>query len=199
MAWKARAWLGWGPCWRPRGHHFTCKKEWQPKVFVFSFNQKANKKPLRFNFSSMVEGRRKVQKMRVLHRTPSFGLDVQLMTPLRWPERRAHDWVGGHVGGPWGTILRAKNNERKVLGFFIFNQKSNKNPLRFTFSSMVEGSRKGKKESIAHKENLWIRCTDYEPLKMAWKVRAWFGWWPCWKPLGRHFTCKKGWKASFCV
>ena len=56
----------------------------------------------------MVEGSRQVKQMRVLHRTPTFGLDVQIMTPLRWPERCAHDSVGGHVGGPWGAFLHAK-------------------------------------------------------------------------------------------
>ena len=56
--------------------------------------------------------------MKELQRTPTFGLDVQIMTPLRWPERCAHDSVGGHVGGPWGPILPVKNNEKPI--FLVF-------------------------------------------------------------------------------
>ena len=65
----------------------------------------------------MMEGSRKVKNLDVLRRTPTCGLDVQIMNPLRWPERCAHDSVGGHVGGPWGTILRVKINEHQIFGF----------------------------------------------------------------------------------
>ena len=114
-------------------------------LVFFYFNQKSNKDPLRFNVSSMVEGSRKVKNLRVLQRTPTFGLDVKIMTPLRWPERCAHDSVGGHVGCPWGIILHVKRNGKPIFLFVNFNQKSNKNPLRFTFSSMVERSRRVKR------------------------------------------------------
>ena len=168
------------------------------KCLFLNFNQKSNKNHLRFTFRSMVEGRRKVKKLRVLHRTPTFGLDVQIMTPLRWPERCAHDSVGGHVGGPCGAILPVKNNEKSNFLLFNFNQKSNKNPLRFTFSSMVERSRKVKKLKVLHRtptfgSDVQVMTT----LKKAWKVRAWFGWWPGWGPLGASFPCKKQWKPFF--
>ena len=115
----------------------------------------------------MGERSRKVKNMKVLHRTPTFGLDVQIMTPLSVPERCAHDLVSGHVGGPWGPILHVKTMKSQSFGFFFnFNQKSNKNPLRFTFSSMVERSRKVKKnESIAQNPNFCFRCAGYGHLK----------------------------------
>ena len=85
----------------------------------------------------MVERSRKVKELRVLHRTPTFGLDVQVTTPLRLPERCTHDSVGGHVGGPWGAILPVKNNEKAIFCIFMFDKKQNKNPLRSDFKFMM--------------------------------------------------------------
>ena len=44
-----------------------------------------------------------------------------------------------------GCPVYMKKTMKTNFLFFNFNEKSNKHPLRFTFSSMVEGSRKVKK------------------------------------------------------
>ena len=54
----------------------------------------------------------------VFHRIPSFGLDAQIMTPLRWPGKCARGVGDDFLGGPWGLILPVKNNEKpKFLCF----------------------------------------------------------------------------------
>ena len=83
-----------------------------------------------------------MEKVRVLHRIPTFELDVQIMTPLRWPGKCARGVGDDFLGSPWGLILHVKSNEKPSFCVFNFNPKSNKNPLRFEFMFMVEGSRK---------------------------------------------------------
>ena len=82
-----------------------------------------------------------MKKFRVLHRIPTFELDVQIMTPLRWPGKCARGVGGDFLGGPWGLILPVKNNEKPNVCVFNLNTKSNKKCLRFGFMFMVEGRR----------------------------------------------------------
>ena len=81
-----------------------------------------------------------MKKFRVLHRTPTFELDVQIMTPLRWPGKSARAVGDDLLRGPWGLILHVKSNEKPNFCAFTLNTKSNKNPLRFYLMFMVEGS-----------------------------------------------------------
>ena len=63
------------------------------------------------------------EKIRVLHRMPTFGLDVQIMTPLRWPGKCARGVGDDFLGGPWGFILHVKNNEKPIFLFLTSTQK----------------------------------------------------------------------------
>ena len=53
-----------------------------------------------------------MKKFRVLHRIPTFELDVQIMTPLRWRGKCARAVGDDFLGSPWGLILPVKNNEK---------------------------------------------------------------------------------------
>ena len=46
---------------------------------------------------------------------PTFGLDVQIMTPLRWPGKCARGVGDVFLGGPWGVILHVKRNENQMF------------------------------------------------------------------------------------
>ena len=52
-----------------------------------------------------------MKKGKVLHRILTFELDVQNMTPLRWPGKCARAVGDDFLGSPWGVILRVKRNE----------------------------------------------------------------------------------------
>ena len=64
-----------------------------------------------------------MKKIRVLHRIPTFELDVQIMTPLRWPGKCARAVGDDFLGSPWGVILPVKSNAKPIFCVFNFNTK----------------------------------------------------------------------------